>query len=105
MSIEYKFFYCLTHDDGCCAPEGVQFNPCCVSDRTVCDFVEMGTLSFDGREIRVINPVYKNYNRYGGGFDFKYFASEVLDSNGNRLTNHPVIDWILERVNQRPVAH
>jgi hypothetical protein len=105
MATEYTFFYCLFHDDGCCAPKGVAINPCCVSDHSVCNLVEMGTLSFDGREIRVINPVTMNYNRYGGGFYFKYYASQVLDLNGNSLTNHPVIDWIRAQASQRTIAH
>lgn len=106
MSIQYKFIYCYTHDDGCCVPNGVQqYNPCCVSDISACDFIEKGTLSFDGQEIRVIKPITMNYAIYGGGFAFKYFAREVLDSNGNTLTNHPIIDWILAQANQRPVAH
>ncbi len=102
----YKFYYCTVHDDGCCAPAGVAINPCCVNGPdSDCDFNEMGSVAFDGQEVREIDTVFKRYERFEGGYTFASFMRSVLDSNGNTLQAHPVIDWIRDQVNQRNVVH
>jgi hypothetical protein len=65
----------------------------------------MGSVAFDGQEVRVINPVFKNYEFFDGGYIFASFMRSVLDSNGNTLRAHPVIDWIRDQVNQRNAVH
>ena len=95
QDMQYTFYYCCLHDDGCCAPSGVLANPCCMNNPdTQCRIDEKGTISFDGHTITVVEPVFKNYERYNGGFLFAYFANNVHDSNGNTIHENPVIDWI-----------
>lgn len=71
-----------------------------------CDIGKKGTITFDGQEVTVVKPVFKNYERYDGGFLFADFANTVQDLNGNRIHEHPVIDWIREQAApNRPAAH
>lgn len=101
QATHYTFYYCLLHDDGCCAPSGVLANPCCMNDPDAqCNIVDKGTISFDGHTITVVESVFKNYERYNGGFLFADFANTVHDSNGNRIHEHPVIDWIRAQADQ-----
>ena len=57
-------------------------------------------------EVTVGEPVFKDYARYDGGFLFADFAETLCDSNGTRVHEHPVIDWIREQAApNRPAAH
>jgi hypothetical protein len=70
-----------------------------------CDINTMGTITFDGQEVTVTKPVFKDYGRYNSGFLFKHFATNLYDSNGTRVHEHPVIDWIRAQAHPRQAVH
>ena len=89
----YTFFYCDMHDDGAIIrgnykylDDNIKICPggkCCTVD-----YSDKGVIKYDGNEelnYEAVKPISYNYNRYGGGYKFKYYSSNILDENGNMI--------------------
>jgi hypothetical protein len=85
----YTFIYCLYHDDGYIYKSNKIYSDyksyCGTNCESKCDLSVMGILSYDEIKINEIQKINKCYNRYGGGFKFKYYLKNIIDENDNNL--------------------
>jgi hypothetical protein len=79
----YIFLYCTIHDDGFVIksenteiPEDSNYNITCKCEGSeFCDFIYNGMVSYDGTMIKEIDPILRNYEKFGGGFKFEYYKN------------------------------
>lgn len=97
--LTFTFYYCTTHDDGCCSLQDIQHvNTCGVDPNEHCTICEKGVIEFDGQTVRIVKSVTINYSRYGGGFKFDTYTRNIRDQHGNDLQIPEVTNWILANV-------
>ena len=73
----HTFIYCTIHADGHIIESetiDIPENYKC-EGANHCDFIFGGILHDDGKKIKEIIPLKKDYERYGGGFKFSYFKN------------------------------
>ena len=89
----YTFIYCFYHDDGYIYKSNKIYSDyksdyksyCGTNCESDCDLSIMGILSYDGIKMNEIQKINKCYNRYGGGFEFKYYLKNIIDENDKNL--------------------
>jgi hypothetical protein len=81
----HTFIYCTVHDDGYILESELEstdipkdYKCAGVDCDSYCEFIFCGQLYFNGKEIKEIVPVQKNYDKYGGGFKFEYYKTNKL---------------------------
>jgi len=82
----YIFLYCTTHDDGKIITSdkpkvhGNCLNcNCNCKCNCNCDYIYNGIVHSNGDSILEIVKVYKDYDKYGGGFKFEYYKNYCED--------------------------
>lgn len=76
---EYYFLYCRTHDDGMIVESANNVKNHSCNSNITCTFEYNGLVKFDGKNIREINKVRRDYDRYGGGFKFEFYKDCTND--------------------------
>jgi hypothetical protein len=89
----YTFFYCTMHDDGAIvrgnhqyAEDVIKICGGCKCDTV--DYSNKGIILYDGNDefnYIAIKPVQYNYNRYGGGYEFQYYSTNIMDEEGKNI--------------------
>jgi hypothetical protein len=86
----YIFLYCTIHDDGFIIksenteiPADYNYNITCKCEGSeFCDFIYNGMISYDGINIKEIDSILRNYEKFGGGFKFKYYKRYFEKESG-----------------------
>jgi hypothetical protein len=101
----YTFIYCTMHDEGCVikgnhayVPDGYSMQHS--TECKWCDWTTMGIIQYDNDNdkdnFEIIQTVRINYDKYCGGFMFRFYTDTLTDEKGNSLENKVLDKWIEE---------
>lgn len=90
----FTLVYCMLHDDGWMikghheyVPYGYKppHSPDNINKCECCDWYMMGVISYDGKNVKIIETIRINYDRFNGGFHFCQYPCEITDEKGNYI--------------------
>ena len=90
------FLYCIIHDDGFVIESNKSDIPedynikCKCDGSNLCDFIYNGMLYIKEIDIKEIDPILLNYDKYGGNFKFEYYKNYFKKNSDiyNWINNH-----------------